>query len=255
MALGALPVRRGCGTRVAGGVYSECGLSPEGRPLEDFLLDPPAPLPLEAQRHLGITPIGVKLLPDPGDPQTHHVVDWVGSKHYPNVADFLEEVRRFGLSRRLPRTLDFARLSRASRHLVVHANAWIVNAADYFGARATDDWRCPRHRPDHLDPPAPPPMCASLWWEDVVGGEGHEAPDERLEGRRHPRPIRRAMPSFAYVARRPPAGVEGRYLPAVFAAFPITRLCVVADPEGGTHLDAVARARATRGVPVDLEEH
>jgi integrase len=60
----------------------------QGVPLEDFLLDPPAPLTLEAQRRLGITPIGVKLLADPNDPRTYHVVDWVGTKHYPNVADF-----------------------------------------------------------------------------------------------------------------------------------------------------------------------
>jgi hypothetical protein len=167
-------------------------------------------------------------------------------------------VRRFGLSRRLPRTLDFAKLSRRSRHLVVHANAWIANAADYLAARAADDWRCPQHRPDHLDPQAPPPMCAALWWEDVIGDEGRDAPGaglERHKRRPYPRLTRRPMPSFAYVARRPPAGVAGRYLPALFAAFPITRLCIVADPEAGAHLDAVARARASRGLPVDLEEH
>ena len=32
------PVERGCGDREPGGVYCECGLSPRGRPLEEFLI-------------------------------------------------------------------------------------------------------------------------------------------------------------------------------------------------------------------------
>lgn len=40
MTTNAIPVRRGCGERKQGGIYGECGLSPFGRPLEDFLLDP-----------------------------------------------------------------------------------------------------------------------------------------------------------------------------------------------------------------------
>src|SRR4030095_13665604 len=55
---GALAVRRGCGTRQAGGIYSECGLSRNGRPLEDFLFDPPTPLALDALQAMGITPAG-----------------------------------------------------------------------------------------------------------------------------------------------------------------------------------------------------
>src|SRR5258707_634554 len=39
------PVPRGCGEREPGGVYAESGLSPRGRPLEEFLFDPPLPIP------------------------------------------------------------------------------------------------------------------------------------------------------------------------------------------------------------------
>ncbi len=39
------PAPRGCGEREPGGVYAECGLSSRGRPLEEFLIDPPLPLP------------------------------------------------------------------------------------------------------------------------------------------------------------------------------------------------------------------
>ncbi len=38
---GAIPARRGCGVRQRGGVYFECGQSPGGRSVEDFLFDPP----------------------------------------------------------------------------------------------------------------------------------------------------------------------------------------------------------------------
>src|SRR5579862_2920010 len=91
----AIPVIRGCGQRVKGGLYIECGLSAGGQPLEYFLIDPPQ---LLDGRALGITPVGTKLIEFGG---ATHVVDWVGSKSYKGVCDFVEEVRKFGLSRRI----------------------------------------------------------------------------------------------------------------------------------------------------------
>ncbi len=41
MDFGAIPVERGCGTREEDGLYWELGMGPGGRPLIDFLLDPP----------------------------------------------------------------------------------------------------------------------------------------------------------------------------------------------------------------------
>jgi hypothetical protein len=250
----AVPVVRGCGpARQAGGIYAECGLSPHGRPLEEFLLDPPLRLDLEVQRALGLRPIGVTLAPDPLREGVHHVFDWVGTAFYPNVADFLEEVRRYGLSRRLPRSLDFARLSPESRHVLVHANAWIDDPAPYLADRVEAAgglmW-CPRALPEHLDRGRPPAMCAGLWWEDVDGGV---AVPER-GGRRA---VERAMPAFGYPAEAPPPfppGYARRYTPALFASFPISRLVAITDPEGGAHEAAAARARAARGIPVELED-
>jgi hypothetical protein len=95
---------RGCGTRVKGGIYAECKLSPFGMPIEHFLIDPPNPIPDD----LGLTPVGVKLFERDG---VFHILDWVGSAHYKNVADFIEETRNFGASRRLSKSTDFSKLT------------------------------------------------------------------------------------------------------------------------------------------------
>lgn len=239
----AIPIVRGCGTRKRGGIYAECGLSPWGEPLEHFLVDPPVPVDAAA---LGLSPIGVTLITDPGSGATH-VLDWVGEEAYPNVADFAEEVRRFGLSRRLPKTLPFARLSEKSRVVLVHRRSSVAGATAYAA-----DWRrpCPKQLPDHAEPSTAPSLCAGLWWEDVAGGVpvepvgSGEQDDARL--------VRRHMPSFSYLARTAPAGAAPDYVPAIFASFPVTRLVVIEDPEGGGHETALQRAEQA-ALPVELE--
>jgi hypothetical protein len=235
---GAVPVKRGCGERVAGGVYSECGLSPNGRPLEDFLIDSPVPVPPS----LPITPMGVQLIEREG---AWHILDWVGSEHYPNVADFVEEVRRFGMSRRLPKNLDWSKLTPASRHLLVHARAHVSKCTEYA------EWTCPKGYNDHaprkvlsmLTEGVPSPdtallrvepclCCAGFWWRDIEGGDGDEGE------------VVRRMPSFSYIAHARPATLKPDYWPAFFAAFPISRLVVVAG--GDTSVDDLDGA----GVPV-----
>jgi hypothetical protein len=122
------PVERGCGERQPGGVYLETGLSPHGRPLEEFLLDPPVAVP-----------DGLDLANKPqlwqrtfasGEPvcdaEEHPIYDilmWVGAEFYPYCPDFIEEVRRYGASRRLNPNLDLSLLSRSSRMILVHPRA------------------------------------------------------------------------------------------------------------------------------------
>lgn len=239
----AIPVERACGSRKRGGIYAECGLSPIGSPLEDFLVDPPAPVDPAA---LGLSPIGITMLDDPASGATY-LLDWVGEQHYPNPADLLEEVRRFGLSRRLSRTLPFARLDERSRILLIHRRAVVEDATAYAA-----DWRrtCPKGLPEHADLAQAPSLCASVWWEDVQGGEpvaqeDAGAPDARL--------VRRTLPSFRYLARCAPTGSAPRYRPAIFASFPLSRLVVIEDPEGQLHTAALAAATQAQ-LPVELEE-
>ena len=214
----AIAAPRGCGaTRAKGGIYFECGLDPNGTPIEEFLIDCPSLVP----PGLGITPRGVSLIEIGG---VSHVVDWVGSEYYGNVADFVEEAQRLGLSRRLPSTLDFSRLTPASRILLIHARARVENASLY------GPFPCPKtlHEPGS-------DACIGAWWEDVDGGTA-------VPGSSNPRAVTRTMPSFVYRARRRPDGLTPRYVPGFFASFPASRLAVVKGGDGRA-LVAALKAR------------
>jgi hypothetical protein len=187
-------------------------MSPDGTPIEEYLIDVPTLIPLG----LTIAARGVSLIEFGG---VTHVIDWVGSDHYPNVADFVEECMRFGLSRRLPSTLDFSCLTPASRILLVHARARLENASLY------GPFPCPKQLHDPGSD-----ACIGAWWEDVEQGTP-------LPASRDPRAVQRTMPSFSYQARRRPEGVTPRYVPGFFASFPASRLAVV---KGGHEKTLVA---------------
>lgn len=253
----AIPIQRGCGSREAGGVYAEFGIGPGGSPLESFMLCPPQPIDVKG---MGIKPIGVKLIEVDG---VYHVFDWVGSRNYPNVADFLEEARRFGVSRRMAKTLDFSKLTEKSRLILLHSRAYIENFIDYVWPKGQPGrpsiWqgdplydRCPKGQgkasdgENHNIPADPPVMCAGIFWQDVEGGEdGGLTSESRL--------IMRFMPSFSYMAATRPEGVRPRYVVAAFASFPLSRLVVINDREGGSHKEAQAKA-SKAALPVELED-
>ncbi len=215
------PVERGCGHRKAGGAYWELGLGEGGMPVEFFLLDPPIKL-----GDLHVPARGVLVIERDG---VTHLVDRVGREYYPNVADFVEEVRRFGLSRRLPPNIPFAKITPASQLFLVHDRAWVNNVQPY------DSWRCPKNRAAHAVI-RQPEMCAGVWWEDVEGGL-------RFAGRA----VLRTMPSFEYEARCRPEGHTPHYEPAFFMAVPCGRIAVV---RGNNHEATAAKAR-TAMVRVD----
>ena len=202
----AIAITRGCGTRKKGGIYFETGLQPGGSPLEDFIIDPPIRV-----NDWNLSAVGVQLIERNG---VTHIIDWVGSKFYPNVADFLEEVRGFGLSRRLSSSLAFNRLTPQSRILLVHSRAWVSNFRDF------QTWHCPKsiagHHPSIIghEPEDHKRMCAGIWWEDIE--QGIDQGDSRT--------VRREMPSFSYEARRRSDGVKPDYAPAIFASFPCSRI-------------------------------
>ncbi len=146
MSIAALPVRRGCGSRKEGGVYLECGLAVGGRPIEDFIFDPP----LDEER------LPIEWLKPSRTPQlferegVNHVVIWVGEDFYPNVFDFIEETRVAGASRRVPKTFDFSKLTASSRMYFVHAHAAVDGTALIGACNGGDDVAelpCPRLSP------------------------------------------------------------------------------------------------------------
>jgi hypothetical protein len=133
-----------------------------------------------------------------------HIFDEVGTDNYPNVADFIEESRRRGVSRRLElEASEYARLTSRSRLIMLHKRACIFNPDEYYKemqgleldrlARAG----CPKLHPQHkiegvggvsyITPKQAPkpegvpldPGCAALWWNDLEKGKptGERAPE------------------------------------------------------------------------------
>jgi hypothetical protein len=122
------PAPRGCGEREPGGVYCECGLSSRGRPLEEFLIDPPLPLPEgldlinKPQLWQRARASGEPAL-DEEDLPIYDLLLWIGEEFYPYCPDYIEEVKRFGASRRLNPNLDLSLLTHASRMILAHPHA------------------------------------------------------------------------------------------------------------------------------------
>jgi len=152
--------RRGCGTRRAGDAYLAVPLSPYGRPVESFLVDPPHVVRKDA---LGLAAVGTRMIERDG---VTHVLDVVGREHYPTVRSFVDEARRLGVSRRISRTAGFERLTRESRLLLLHERADVANALEFDARR-----RCPTERDEHLANGFRG-MCARLWWEPDVRKSG-----------------------------------------------------------------------------------
>jgi hypothetical protein len=262
---------RGCGTRQPGGAYLVTALGEKGTPLENLILDPP--VRVEAGP-LGLATVGMVLARDRDDHAL--VLDWVGAEHYPNVADFVEEVALFGSSRRVPTTFDFATLGPGAQHLLVHPRAFVENR-DFLirhGVISEGEERsfltrarrrqgggfCPfeggAHDPDmaeRLRRPLYLGMCATYWWELLLPSTLGYAPDvEGFEAQvNRERPTTRKMPSFEYEGYSLPEGDiwQPAFQPAAFLRMPISRIEVVRDPGDLGHEITLSRA-AKAGIPV-----
>lgn len=106
-------IKRGCGTRQVGGLYACCGLSPYGKPIEHFIIDPPVFVEYKNFR----API---LVDD-------NLLFWVGEKFYPYPSDFIEEARIYGVSKRIPVNFPLERINSLSKMYFVHPKAIIEN--------------------------------------------------------------------------------------------------------------------------------
>ena len=283
MNFGAIPVQRGCGERERDGLYWELGTGDGGRPLADFLIDPPLPVPPE----LPLSAIGVQAIVAPNG--VVHLADRVGICHYPNVADFIEEAARFGASRRLPKSLFkmtvkvdgvtrpvIECLTPESRLLLAHDRAIIWNWHEAFLK-----WGCPKCLPEHdvgaiLDgefqsifnstPDAP--HCLGRCWYDLPvdtaangGGLWHYGDDDanepaplirnyvgggQLVDPSDPRLTLRVMPSFSYYGVTRPDDFEPQHGRAFFASLPCSRLVVIRGEQSA----AIAADAGRSGLPV-----
>lgn len=244
MGRAAVPgVVRGCGTRQAGGTYLECGTGSGGRALEHFLCDPPIPMTCD-------TKVGVELIERGG---VVHVLDWVGENAYPYAADFLEEGRRYGFSRRVSKTLDLSRLSFESRLLVVHARGLVTNHQDvrpampegYNQAYDSKGLRKPAHEhhcghlertsiPGHHLPNPHNHACTRDLWTLPPANRVFDGDPPRYE---------RHFASIQYeVFPLSPDAPVPETTPALVASLPITNVSVV-KAEGGSHQETLTKVR------------
>lgn len=97
---------RGCGTRSKGGVYLCVGLSKNGRPIEEFLIDPLFAWDFHR---------GFKIVLDPSK-EFNNVLIFVGQepgkgKGYKHFWQFVEESRNYGISRKVTPEFPFEQLT------------------------------------------------------------------------------------------------------------------------------------------------
>jgi hypothetical protein len=203
-------------------------MSALGAPLESFLVDPPR---IVDAQELGLNPRGVRLVEIGG---TWHILDWVGSKHYPFITDFLEETRRLGVSRKVSDQLDFSKLSKDSRMLFVHVHGAITNGGDL--EPFLNDFWCPtgkRHEARE--------GCVGLHW--------HLAPPTEQDQLGS----RRAIPCGNYgVKLMREKAPDALYALAVFASFPITRIALTINVDEQWDASKVSKIAATRGIPLEV---
>lgn len=235
--------KRGCGERTKGGIYLECPVGDVGMPVEHFLVD--TPFVIDPDEY-GLSPVGVKLVEKNG---ITHVFDIVGQEYYPNVADFVEEIRRMGLSRKVSPTLDFKRLTAQSKIILLHARAFDHNFSKFPSPPPCPKLKCgcsacQETAKSHSVAKGKrlSCMCAGLWWNDIEGG------DPKAGGG-----VIRQMPAFSFQGAERPKNIKPKYELAMFMRLPINNIAVIKDPDHGRHEQAEAKA-AEAGVPVMLKD-
>lgn len=127
-------ITRGCGLRKPGGLYVCSGLSPYGSPIENFIVDPPLPYNSGPFR----APIVFE------KEGRKHIMMWVGAEYYPYCSDFIEEVRKYGASKRVPNNFPIEELERGSMLFLVHPKAMV---ADFEYLPMVE--YCPKADPSH----------------------------------------------------------------------------------------------------------
>lgn len=194
---------RGCGdTRTRGGLYLcvSLGSYGEGKPVEEFLVDPP--LQWTAGLFRGV-------MMRENTQKINDVIMFVGKSHYSYVSDFIQEVKRLGISKRLPRGFDMSKLTPGkSRLFLVHPRA-----IPDFPYEIPAPEPCPGHRDDNHN-------CVIDLWALSGAGESSEKHEIHDDGSQ----IQINTPSTNYTVPRAEVDQETQqdYHAGIFAAFFIT---------------------------------
>ncbi|MFI5294370.1 MAG: hypothetical protein ACHQ0Y_05025 [Thermodesulfovibrionales bacterium] len=212
---------RGCGKRVPGGLYVCSGLAPYGTPIEHFIIDPPIAYDTEPFR----APL---IFEKEGK---NHVMLWVGAEHYPWPSDMVEEIRNFGVSKRIPNNFDLSKLEPGSMLFLVHPKA-IVKEHELLPLPEY----CPKIKTEHLEESK----------ECCLGHSYNIAPpNSGLNQRKLGDTVYTVFPQGM-------TEVEYDYQPGVFMGVPITHFDHVMD--GGKVNPAIGESAAGSKLPVNFEE-
>lgn len=214
-----------CGSgRTAGEMYLESGCQSGGANIEKFLVDVPM---IVDPAEWGLSAIGITTFTDENG--VVHVLDWVGESHYRAMADFIEEARLKGVSRKISPTNPIEGLTSESKLYLMHPKAAVTNASALL---TPPDFACPcghNHRPQD--------GCIGLGWHIPPndGGNGRKL----AEGK-----------SYQVKTLLEP---EPEYALAVFMIAPITALTIIAHPDKDMQDAREKRARQS-SLPVFISE-
>lgn len=244
------PVIRGCGTRFEGAVYIVCDAKMYPKPLEHYLVDTPVTL---SSLGLRLQHLGVQMIEDKQG--VYHIVDCVGKGFYPSPVHFYAEVLHHGASRKIHTdAIDWSKLTKKSRLLVVHEHAYIANHSEYYDAICdTDgnmplDWDCMKGRADHNNT-KPSTMCVNLLWADTDPNDATQAHVGTKWGLSCLE--RKIANGEIFETCERPSIVSPTYKPAIYMSLPISKVEIIFDPHTSKHIAARAAVKAT-ALPVNI---
>ncbi len=212
-------MNRGCGTRKPGGLYSCTKLGPHRLPIEYFIIDPPIPYRGERFR-------APQMIEKNGVP---HLLLWVGETYYESPADFIEEIRAFGASKRIPVKFPIEKLTEASMMFFVHPEAIIEN----WAALPPPEY-CPKGDPEHLGN------------KEYCIGHTYQVLDDQ--------PSTKKVGDTEYVVYPCAIPKELQYKPEIFLRLPITNFEYVVGKDRQTVDPAVAKKIGHTQVPIMVVE-
>ena len=120
------PGGRGCGNRGSGGGYACCGVSENGTPIWNFLVDPVVPYVKDLFRGIQYAEdVCPELIPATWPDERVLLVDVIGKSFYKTMPSWVEETGFFGMSRNWG-GFDFSRIKGRQPWLAtIHARAFI----------------------------------------------------------------------------------------------------------------------------------
>ncbi len=185
-------------------------------PIEEYLIDPPEFVG-------GVRFRGPIILEKNG---ARPLVFWVGKEFYPYPSDFIEEVRRFGASKRVPIDFPIEKLSRWSLMFFVHSRAIV---GDYQTL-------------------PPPPLCPKRLESHLANqtyclGHSYRVAPANHEGRRK-------IGDAIYEVEPLPAEASPHYAPGIFLRLPITDIDHVVHKSGKADPRVLGKAEEVK-VPLN----